>query len=711
MQPNNDEQSPQPIPGPQPSQPQVPPVTPSQPTPQSQPQPWAQQPSFYGTVTPPAPSATPSSQPPANPYATPAQPLPNPTPVSGPAPAFGSSPQSPTSLTPPAQPSVSSVSRGSAAFILPMWLSDHWKIVTAGTIGVLMLITIGLQLVFPSNRLLPNAKVDGAAVGWMRKQDAAAKLDEAYGKLKLAIYFGETPAAFQAPTFKDVGIGTDNNERLEAMAYPWYLRIIPSSIFWADQLYKPGEIVYTYDKTRIDNYTQEKVGDDCTIPPKDASLKLVGDKLQLVPSVPGGTCDITRFQQVLAETKPLAGSKNEVRIDIRETPAMVDNDKANDLADTLNNRLATPMSIKADSSSLTIEGKLVLGWLDFKSFIPETPAGQQPDQDKIRDGSRLTFTVNKDRMKNGMAADVSPKVAIPAGTTKISTSDFTETSHVNGQTGRELDPEKTALSVENYINKKLNQAIAEPRSVAPKIVYTRTYSPTDNGFAAMLAQWPQEHPGTYAASFKELSGVTPYRSASYRGDVAMKSSGIENGFVGYAVLMGLKDSSILTSDKIVDNRLTNQCFSDMIERTDTKCSEAFMSKIGHETLVKRGQEIGLKNTIFAQTETKTSTNDLVGMLESLFRAKYATTVGGSRVLTAMQNTRMRDAIPAGISKGAVANIAGEAGTIHNDAAIVYSPKGVFLLAVMSDGAGRKDIADLAKKIDGLHSIAPPKVKK
>lgn len=678
MQPNNPYQAPVP---PQQSRPQppVPPQVPPAPSqqwgprpvqppiqPTAQPQPWTQ-PTMYGDATPP-----PLMPPPLD--------------------------------APSAQPSRS----GSLAFTLPMWARGHWLLIIASTLGLIVVLVLVFQLVYPSSWLLPGTRVDGVLVGGMRKHDASAKLDKIYDGLKLAIYFGNNQAAFQAPTAGEVGIKTDNGGRLDALQYPWYLRIVPSSILWAGNLTKAGQPDFTYDHSKIDSYTQGKVGDSCTIPPRDASLKLVGNQLQLVPSVPGGTCDITKFQQALASATPSVNSDNKLQIDIAETPAMVDDDKAKVLADALNNRMATPMPIVVASEKQTIEGGSVLGWLDFKSFVPTLPEGQN-NPDKVRDGSKLNFVVNRDRMSDYMKNDISSKVAVPAGVTKIATTDFVETSHVIGMSGKELDPEKTATEIETYLNNKLNSTTAETRPLAPKIVYTRTYTPTSNGFAALLAQYPQEHAGSYAMTYTEIGGILPFRSASYRGSTPMITYGMENGYVGYAVLMGLKDASILTSDKIVDNRLTNQCFNDMIEKTDLSCSNAFMDKIGHETLVARGKELGLTGTIFAQTNTQTTTNDLNYFMVNLFRTQVAPSAGGQRILTEMQATRMSDGIKAGLpSTVNLANLAGEGGTVHNDGAIIYSPKGIYLLSILSDGASRADLANLAKAVDNLHNQQPAK---
>lgn len=188
----------------------------------------------------------------------------------------------------------------------------------------------------------------------------------------------------------------------------------------------------------------------------------------------------------------------------------------------------------------------------------------------------------------------------------------------------------------------------------------------------------------------------------------MLAAGVEAGYVGYAVVMGQQNSTILNSDKIAGDRNPDQCFKDMIEKTDLECIKGFMTKIGNETMVARGKELGLKGTTFGVSDTKTTTNDLTAFLNVAYMTKLAPQAGGGRILSTMQSTRMKDAIGTGLGKGTVANMAGEQGTVHNDAAVVYSPKGVYILVVLSDGASRADIAALTQKIETLHQVPPPK---
>jgi hypothetical protein len=140
------------------------------------------------------------------------------------------------------------------------WLKQHWKLLLLSIVAVVLLADVIFQIVYPSSRLIPSVVVDGASVGGMKYADAAKKLDGLYGDLKLDIYFGENDAAFQSPKMSEVGIAVDNTARLQKITYPFYLRIIPTSIWWASALSKPGDIAYSYDKTKIASYTTSKVG-------------------------------------------------------------------------------------------------------------------------------------------------------------------------------------------------------------------------------------------------------------------------------------------------------------------------------------------------------------------------------------------------------------------------------------------------------------------
>lgn len=585
------------------------------------------------------------------------------------------------------------------------WLKQHWKLLLISAVAVIVLAQVIFQIVYPSSRLIPGTNVDGVNVGGLKYADAAKKLDSLYGDLKLDIYFGKNEAAFQSPKMSDVGIGVDNAARLSTISYPFYLRIIPTSIWWASSLSKEGSMQYTYDKNKIASYTTSKVGDDCNIPPQNASLKLIDSQLQLVPSATGGICDITQFQQTLGEVKPVSGGGNKVRIAIDETPAPVSDDMARDLAAKLNTRLAVPMPITVDTETDQIPGRIVLSWLDFTAVVPEKSIDNSANQ-----SASLKFSINKNRMEDYLDQGIAAKLVKKPGVSKVSTLDFTETSRVNGANGRGVDLVKTTQSIEDYINNKVQKALGATAVVGPTTVYTRTYTPTSNGFSALLAQYAQDNPGTYGIAFEELTGVSKPRSASYRGDVRMPAAGAHSLYLAYTYVMEESAGVARPVDEISDGKNATDCFKDMLQQFDEGCRTGFYNYFGFAKLTSRAAGLGLKNTVFAGEATVTSANDMQKLLIGLYRNTTARLEGGQKIMSTIRSNRDSAGIPAGAGAGSTSHVIGETDSVHNDSAIVYSNNyGAYALTVLSDGTNSWDkVSGLTKKIQALKAVKIPK---
>ena len=590
------------------------------------------------------------------------------------------------------------------ALELNYWLRQHWKLLLVIAIAVIVLAITIFQIVYPGSRLVPGTRVDGVDVGGMKVADAAKKLDELYGGLELKIFFGENQAAFQTPKMSEVGIGVDNAARLAAISYPMYLRFIPGSLFWAPALSQPGEIAYTHDRTKIASFTTSKVGEDCSIPPQNASLKLIDSQLQLVPSVAGGTCDINQFQQALSEVQPQSNGDNQVRIAINATAAPVTDDMARDLAATLNGRLASPMPIDVDSSTDQIPGRVVLSWLDFIADVPEKTLDTSANQT-----ARITFAVNQKRMEDYLNQGIAAKLIKKPGVNKVTTLDFTETSRTNGANGRGIDLVKTTQSVTDYINNKAQKAVGATTVVGPTTDYTRQYTPTSVGFSALLAQYAQDNPGTYGIAFTELTGVAYPRSATYRADARMPAAGVHSLYIAYTNVMEEYAGTSRPVDIISGSTNAADCFNAMLKEFDEGCRTGFYNHFGHATLTARGKELGLTNTVFAGENTVTSANDVHKLLVGLYRSQVARAEGGSKILNALRSARVTEGIALGMGPGQIAHVIGEGETTHNDAGIVYSNSyGAYALTVLTnDTKSWEAVVGLAKKIQALKAVKIP----
>lgn len=111
--------------------------------------------------------------------------------------------------------------------------------------------------------------------------------------------------------------------------------------------------------------------------------------------------------------------------------------------------------------------------------------------------------------------------------------------------------------------------------------------------------------------------------------------------------------------------------------------------------------MGLKNSNFTQSGGPfTTANDLVTFLGTLEGGTMFSSTSRERLISAMLNNVYRKGVPAGAS-GQVADKVGFMDGLLHDAAIVYSPKGTYVLAIMSDGSTWDNIAGLTRELEKL----------
>ena len=131
-----------------------------------------------------------------------------------------------------------------------------------------------IQLCYPAGKLLPFTRVDGMALGGVDRKEATAKLNTAYANHPIDIYMGSGTKPVTSPKLSTADMKVDNTTRLASLDYPWYLRIIPTSILWAGLKSTPVPAP-TYGES-FDDYIEKDLMPSCRQDPIDATLKAAG---------------------------------------------------------------------------------------------------------------------------------------------------------------------------------------------------------------------------------------------------------------------------------------------------------------------------------------------------------------------------------------------------------------------------------------------------
>jgi beta-lactamase class A len=550
-----------------------------------------------------------------------------------------------------------------------------WKPLLLKVAGGLVVLLVVVQLFYPSDRLLPFVTVDKQSVGMRTKQEAIKLLNEAYQSHKLAIYMGIDATPFSTPTLKATDITVDNTARITAMSYPWYMRIIPTSLFWAG-LKKTDAPAPIFGKG-FEQYVDKTLMAECRKAPVDATLRADGEKLVSVAAQPGGQCERADVVATLKKVRPNLTSQLKVKVAQKAIAPAVGDNVAKQLADEISERIKAGIPLQVSGATVQVPAKDVVAWLDFAS----------------KDGA-IAVAVNADRSATYLNGTIAPKVAVKPGVSYITTVDFTETSRSNGSNGQALDLGATANSIRAFVVGDANGAQAATKVLPPTEQYTRSYSPTDAGLSALLANYAKDHSGTFGITLIEMDGKK--RRADYNGDKKFVTASTYKLFAAYSLLKRI-DAGTKSWDSNAD------CFNKMISLSDNACAEAFLSELGLRNITNDINAIGLKNSNFIENGGPfTTSNDLALLLGMLQSGQNFSPTNRDRLIGAMKNNVFRKGIPSGAS-GTVADKVGFMNGLLHDAAIVYSPSGTYILVVMTDGSSWATIADLAKQIDSLRA--------
>ena len=484
----------------------------------------------------------------------------------------------------------------------------------------------------------------------------------------------------------EIGLKVSNETRINKTDYPWYLRIVPMSILWVHFINNSQvEPLYQRDSAVLAAYINKELGASCDVKPQNASLKLSGETLKVVPSHDGGTCDVSVVTKMLSDVKPILNNDVRVTIPVKVITPVINNEAARQQGESLQKKAGAGVVIMVNDTPQTIPMSQLFSWIDF-SVAEE----------------KLTYVFNEARASAYLNKEVAPKLAVNSGITTVDTHDFIEVSCVVGANGKKLDVGKTLTNIKSFIDGDAEQAVATTAVVSPRIVFSRSYSPNDVGLSALMQQYSQDHAGVYGVSLIELSGQN--RRASFNNTKLFTTASTYKLFVAYSTLKRVEEGSWRWTDSIVDVRNLSTCFDDMIVKSDNACAGALLKKVGYKAITDEAKAQGFVDTSFLGSNgIKTTPADL-----ALFLAKLQTgqmlTQQASRdtLINAMKRNVYRSGIPAGVN-GVVADKVGFLDGLLHDASIVYAPTGTYVLVIMTDGLSWKTIADLASKVEALRA--------
>lgn len=558
-----------------------------------------------------------------------------------------------------------------------------WRRIGIVAVVALPLIVIAIQLAYPFNQTMLFARVDGIDIGGIERSQALDKISKIYQEMPIEIYFGDSSTPYRSPSLQDLDFTDNSEDVVDSMMYPWWLRLVPTSILWSHYVLDPEASRVSLNSDTVRSYVSGELSESCAVAPKNASVVVGESKLELVPAERGGTCELDDAVELISAFSTPRGDSNRVHIPLDYVEPEITNADAQNLIDTIESQLVKGVKITYDSISVSLDSKAVRSWMLFEE----------------RDG-KLALLIDNNKVLDVLTEKLQSQVVNAPGVVTITTLDFQEISRSGGGSGQAFNVAGTAAGIAKYLIAESDKVPALVTTLQPQVRYIRSYSSTDTGLSAMIQHYAESRPGVYGVSLIELSGQK--RRAGYNQDRVFFPASTYKIFVAYSVLRLVESGQMKWSDHVVGGRNLATCFDDMIVRSDNACPEELSLKIGKATLNAHLTELGLAGSRFiARGEHRVTAEDLSKFMANLQTGQMSISNDSrDRLISALRRNIFRQGIPAGVS-GAVANKVGFLNSLLHDTAIVNTPSGTYILTILTNGSSWANIAELTRQISKL----------
>lgn len=545
-------------------------------------------------------------------------------------------------------------------------------IVAVGALVVLVL----LQLAYPHSRTRPFSKIGGNSYGYMTKNQVAGRIGAIDAQ---TINFKLSKKDYQASS-RDIGLQI-NAEQVATAAtqYSFKERLVPFSIF------KNGSSVAltrSVDDEKLDTFVAKLVAEN--------SYGSVSAKAVLSPS----------------GTYVLEPAKSGLGYEAQKLRATITQELTTATVSTLNltgNEIAPKVTDQKVAAA--IESHKQLKQRSLSVLFGSTKVDVSADQlgawalivnDEAKGVAEVTYD------QPALQAWLSSRgnlVAVPAVPTTIYIVDGAEQKRESGKNGQVINAPETASAVIDAMKngKTSVQASVSPVASSQKVV--RAYTSTSGGVLAMIRDWQAERKGARTAVyFQEIGGQG--RSASVSADTSFFAASMYKLYIAFFLLNGIENQTINPSDQVIDGKDVSACIQAMIVVSHNGCPETIAARYGWNTIDGFITSRGFPSSV-ANGNIRVTAASLGDYLKRLHSGQLLNASSTQTLLGYMSQQIYRSAIPAGVPGSLVQNKVGFYGGSWHDAGIVYSPKGTYILVVLTEGAGASAIADLSRRINTI----------
>ncbi len=550
----------------------------------------------------------------------------------------------------------------------------NWPLVIKITAAVLAVIVL-VQLFFPANRVLPRVTVGSTGYALQSIDQLTDAIQGQFEKSSVDVVAGDQSSTMKLST---LGASVDANKLAEQLnQYDMWQRLIPLSIFFAGS--SLTELRPTFDDTTLTE-ASNKLAEKMTVEAKNGSIT-INDQHEIVieAAQDAVTVEASAIKTAIHQANVKVGAVATVNVSAKSSKPAVSNETIESVKATLlamsqvNITITNSLTKKTTTPSDTD----ILAWLN------------------VEDSSKVTF--DDGTIRNYLIKAAGDSI-ITSGTTKVTMVDGQETSRIEGKSGRTVDSEPVIKNIKAALEGKIATSVAlNFKTAAPTVVYDRQFSHSQAGLQAYIDSVTGS--GTIQISVRQLTGNG--WSASSRANESVVSASTYKLFISLLLMKKIDAGEINWSDSIQGTDVT-ECLRKTIVVSANNCSEDWLKQWGRSNVNSSLRSLGFSSaTTFTSADAAhTSAADLQKLLIGLYNRSLFSSDNANRLIGLMKQQVYRQGIPKG-SAGTVADKVGFLWGYLNDAAIVYHPRGTYVLVIMTNHQSWAKIAEITRTIESL----------
>lgn len=528
----------------------------------------------------------------------------------------------------------------------------------AGT-GLLLMVVVALQLVYPANRTLPRANYGGIGLSAVPEEELLARLQAIDDKRFMA----KTDTRVYEQSLADIGVSLDTAKIAQELAdYPLSARLIPFSALLYESKVTQNHLIVS-DRNKFEAFAA-KVAKENNSQPIEGSIANKDGKITVTNSKDGKNYrseDIASYFSAYTHESLAA----EARLPHSAVPAVNTYAYLDTVAEQARAMMKTKHVVSAGPKSYVILPEAVARSIYFP----------------IAADKKVTLAIDAGILAAGLEPAADGVFMTPSA----------------GAAGHELDRLATAQAAAAAIQAGAATIPAALKPLAPTAA--KMYPATSNGLHQLITDWKLSHASLRpAVTFAEIGGYG--RHAEVDGDVSYFSASVYKVFPAWYALKQIDEGELDPAGPIAGGFNLTNCFHNMIIISDSKCSEAIVTKYGGwPAMDGLARDHGIEGITLANGVTVT-TNGMTSFLHKLENGELLSADRTAYLLDTMKRQKYRTGIPAG-SAGEVADKVGYQPKTRSwhDAAIVYHPNGKYTLVILThQGASLPVLATLARQI-------------